>query len=98
MSAADGGVAAANLYRQLSATAMADETLRVWPRHRLEVERFDHIEGVQAPALIKGYLRAGAKLLGEPHCDPEFGCVDFPMMLDLAQLTSRYRQRFLAAP
>jgi putative hemolysin len=95
MSAADGGHQAANLYRQLSAKHLAAENMRVFPRQRLAIEQFEPIDGVQAPALIKGYLRAGAKILGEPHVDHEFGCVDFPMFLDLTQLKSRYQERFM---
>jgi len=92
----DGGVDAAALYRQLAATHLADESCRVWPRRRLPVG-MDGVEStrvVEAPALIKGYLRAGAQLLGEPHHDEAFGCADFPMMLELGALTERYRRRF----
>ena len=47
------------------------------------------------PPLMRGYLRAGAKLLGEPSRDDEFGCADFPMMLRLDELTGRHRRRFM---
>lgn len=50
------------------------------------------------PPLFKGYLRAGARLLGEPHVDGQFACADFPVMLDLAALQSRYQRRFAAGP
>lgn len=92
---ADGGGFAANLYRRLAATHLADETLRVWPRERLAVETFEPAADVPVPALMKGYLRAGARLLGEPHVDASFGCADFPMMLDLDALGTRHRRRFL---
>ena len=93
----DGGGFAAALYRSLSATHLADETRRVWPRERLEIERFP--DGVPAapPALFKGYLRAGASLLGEPHVDAQFNCADFPMMLDLDGLKARYQRRFISS-
>jgi len=92
---ADGGAAAANLYRSLSQHHLADETLRVWPRDRLPIEAHPVQDDAPVPALMKAYLRAGAQLLGEPHRDPAFGCADFPMMLRLDQLGARYRRRFL---
>ena len=92
---ADGGGFAANLYRELAARHLADDTLRVWPRKRLEVERHPPLAGVVPPPLVKGYLRAGACLLGEPHVDAQFNCADFPMMLDLAGLKARYQRRFV---
>lgn len=91
----DGGTYAANLYRQLEHDHLAAEPFRVWPRDRLRVEEFGASGPVQVPGLMKGYLRAGARLLGEPHRDPEFGCADFPMILALDGLDRRYRRRFL---
>lgn len=89
----DGGAAAASLYRRLAQDHLAPEPWRVWPRERLAVESFPIVEA-PVPPLLKGYLRAGAMLLGEPHCDAEFGCVDFPLMLSIDALTGRYRRRF----
>ena len=94
VSTADGGAQAASLYRKLESSHLADETLRVWPRRRLEIETFGMLPAVTTPALMKGYLRAGAKLLGEPHRDDEFVCADFPLLLSLDSLTERYRRRF----
>jgi putative hemolysin len=91
----DGGAEAASLYRQLAATHLAPESWRVWPRDRLPVESFAEVP-VTLPPLLKGYLRAGARLLGEPHRDPEFGCADFPLMLPIDALAGRYRRRFAA--
>lgn len=94
----DGGDFAASLYHSLARTHLADEPMRVWPRRRLPIERFDHRPEVVPPPLMKGYLRAGARLLGEPHVDASFACADFPMMLDLDALQSRYQRRFAARP
>lgn len=94
---ADGGAFAANLYRRLATDHLADETRRVWPKKRLEVERHAPDKTAAPPALFKGYLRAGASLLGEPHVDSQFNCADFPMMLDLDGLKARYQRRFIAS-
>jgi putative hemolysin len=55
--------------------------------------------GVQAdpPALIKGYLRLGAKILGAPAWDPDFNTADLPMIMHIADMPSRYRKHFLGA-
>ncbi len=50
---------------------------------------------VEPPALIKGYLKCGGKVLGPPAWDPEFGTADLPMMLDLPDLPAAYRKRFM---
>ena len=52
---------------------------------------------VEPPALIKGYLKCGATVLGPPSWDPDFGTADLPMMLKLAALPPSYRRRFLRA-
>ena len=47
------------------------------------------------PPLIKGYLRCGARLLGPPALDLAFNTADLPMMLQVEDLTPRYRRHFL---
>ena len=46
------------------------------------------------PPLIKGYLRAGARVCGAPAWDPDFGTADFFMLLALDHLDARYAARF----
>lgn len=45
------------------------------------------------PALIKGYLRAGALVCGPPALDDEFGTTDFFLLLDFATLKDDYFKR-----
>ena len=52
---------------------------------------------VEPPALIRGYLRLGAKVLGAPAWDPDFNSADLPMLMRIADLPSRYRKHFLGA-
>jgi putative hemolysin len=63
----------------------------------LPVEQFDSQVKVEPPALIKGYLRLGAKILGAPAWDPDFNTADLPMLMRIADLPSRYRKHFLGA-
>lgn len=45
------------------------------------------------PPLMRGYLRLGAKVCGEPAHDPDFGVGDFPALLDKRQADVRYLNR-----
>ena len=91
------GHAAASIWRQLSQTHLASIDWHVTPRLALPVERLDDSLAVEPPALIKGYLRLGAKVLGAPAWDPDFNSADLPMMMRIADLPMRYRKRFDAA-
>ncbi|MCV7029048.1 GNAT family N-acetyltransferase [Mycobacterium sherrisii] len=45
------------------------------------------------PALMRGYLRLGAKVCGEPALDPDFGVGDFCVVLAKSQADTRYLRR-----
>lgn len=50
------------------------------------------------PAVVKAYLRVGARV-GEGGClDPDFGCIDVCMVLDTVQLSARTRAIYGANP
>jgi putative hemolysin len=93
----DGGHAAAALWRKLRETQLAAPEWQVRPLLPLPVERLDDTQPAQTPPLIKGYLRCGAKLLGPPAWDPDFGTADLPMLMDLEALPGRYRRHFIGA-
>jgi putative hemolysin len=91
------GDAAASIWRQVSATHMAPIQYQVQPRLPLPVDRLDSTLDVEPPALIKGYLRLGAKVLGAPAWDPDFNAADLPMLMRIDDLPARYRKHFLGA-
>ncbi|MDP3820562.1 MAG: GNAT family N-acyltransferase [Burkholderiales bacterium] len=93
----DGGHVAASLWHQLRQTHLAPIEWRVEPRLALPVADLRHDLDVDAPALIKGYLRCGAKVLGAPAWDPHFNTADLPMLLRIDDLPARYRRHFLGA-
>jgi len=45
--------------------------------------------------LIKGYLRAGAWVCGDPAWDPHFNTADIPMLLPMHHMSARYARHFL---
>ena len=91
----DGGHYAASLWQQLRGAHMAPLELQARPRLPLPVEDLRHDLDVEAPPLIKGYLRLGAKLLGAPAWDPDFNTADLPMLMRLEDMPARYRRHFL---
>lgn len=89
------GDAAASLWRKLRVSHMAPAELQVTPRVRLPVERFDSSLEIKPPALIQGYLRLGAQVLGPPAWDPCFNTADLPILMRTQHLAERYRRHFL---
>ncbi len=48
---------------------------------------------LKLPALIRSYLKLGARICGPPALDREFGTVDFFMLLSVAEMSRAYLQR-----
>jgi putative hemolysin len=93
--AASGGHVAASIWRQVRQKHLASIEFHVRPRLPLPIDRLDDSLDVEPPALIKGYLRLGSKVLGPPAWDPHFNAADLPLMMRLADLPARYRKHFL---
>ncbi|MBK7793979.1 MAG: GNAT family N-acetyltransferase [Betaproteobacteria bacterium] len=49
------------------------------------------------PSLLKGYLRLGAWIGGEPAWDPDFNTADLFVFLPLARVEPRYARHYLGA-
>ena len=47
------------------------------------------------PPLLQGYLRLGAWICGPAAYDPDFGCADFYVLLDVTRIGERYMRHFL---
>ncbi len=91
------GDVAASIWQQLRGSHLAPIEYHVRPRLALPIEQLDASLRVEPPALIKGYLRLGAKVLGAPAWDPDFNTADLPMLMRIADLPARYRKHFLGA-
>lgn len=95
VSLADGGRSAAALSHLLYSSSLAPSEYRVTPRLAFPVHAPEPGYQPQIPALIKGYLRGGAWICGEPAWDPDFHCADFFMLLPLVKLERRYARHYL---
>ena len=91
----DGGHVAASLWERLRQDHLAPIEWQVRPRLALPVDDLQRNLPIEAPALIKGYLRCGAKVMGPPAWDPDFNTADLPMMMRIGDLPARYRKHFL---
>ena len=101
----DHGQAADRLWRRLQRTHLVDPEWRVQPRIALPISDNSLETGADAgaalgdaPPLIKGYLRCGARVLGPPALDLDFNTADLPLLLRVGDLAPRYRQHFFGAP
>jgi putative hemolysin len=95
ISMADGGHSAASIYRKLHKLYAAPVEYTVFPRCPLPMHALNQNLDAQVPPLLKGYLRLGAYICGEPAWDPEFNTADLLILLPMSRLSSRYAKHFL---
>ena len=92
---ADGGHNAANLFTQLSDKHLAPIEYQASPRVPLPYRHLANGAPAEVPPLIKGYLRVGAWVCGEPAWDPDFNSADLLLLLPMANISARYRKHFV---
>lgn len=92
----DGGLNAAEVYRGLSARHLAPVEYRVTPHVRFPTQHYATTGLYVVPPLLKGYLRSGAWLCGEPAWDPVFHCADLFLLLRLSNMDARYARRYFS--
>jgi len=92
---ADGGHFAASLYNSLGNDQMAPTEFHAFPRLPLPLDKLNGGLDVEAPPLIKGYLKLGAKICSSPAWDPDFNTADLLTMLRLSDINPRYAKHFL---
>ncbi|AZI59390.1 GNAT family N-acetyltransferase [Nakamurella antarctica] len=95
ISLADGGAQAAHVWDVVQAKHLDPEGRRCAPRLRWNDLAVTRPLRARVPALLKGYLRLGAVVLGPPACDPDFNTADLLVLLDLERTEKRYLGYFL---
>ncbi|NRR28772.1 GNAT family N-acetyltransferase [Oxalobacteraceae bacterium] len=94
ISLADGGHNAVAVYQSLSREHMAPSEYRVTPHLPFPIHKLAAAQKPQIPPLVKGYLRSGAWICGEPAWDPDFESADLFLLLPLANLDARYARHY----
>ncbi len=96
ISLADGGMNANAIFRSLQPEDMAPIDYRVKPLLPFPLNSDGDAQFKSTvPPLLKGYLRAGAWVCGEPAWDPDFHCADLFLLLPLENLEGRYSRHYL---
>jgi putative hemolysin len=93
----DDMAAAAALCRRLALHHGSPPEWRVFPRRPLPCDLAPGTREASLPPLLKGYLRLGAYVCGEPAWDPAFGTADVLLLLPLERLSRRHAARLLRA-
>jgi putative hemolysin len=91
----DGGHMAASLYHKLKNEYLSPPEYRVFPHVPLPINALNNDMQVVCPPLVKGYLRLGAYICGEPAWDASFNTADMLVMLPLSNINRRYASHFL---
>jgi putative hemolysin len=91
----DGGAAVAEVVRLAHDKHLAPPTMRVTPRRPWAATGVEPGGLASVPPLLKGYLRLGAWICGEPAYDPDFNVADFLVLLSLDRIHPRYLRHFL---
>ncbi|MBL4797165.1 MAG: GNAT family N-acetyltransferase [Oleispira sp.] len=90
----DGGVKAISVLNYLRQHHFTSNELRVFPKIPLPQFEID-IDGKQyIPALLKTYLRMGAKVCGEAFLDRDFNVADVVILLAKKDIKARYLRHF----
>lgn len=91
----DGGHMAASLYTRLKNDHLAPSEYHVFPHNPLPLDALNQEMQVVCPPLIKGYIRLGAYICGEPAWDAYFNTADMLVMLPFSRINQRYATHFL---
>lgn len=94
---ADGGALASATWERVRAAHLAPEEYRVRPLLPWRTpDAAPAAAPAGLPALLRGYLRLGAWVCGEPAYDVDFGVADFYVLLPMDRVNPRYLRHFLS--
>jgi putative hemolysin len=93
---ADGGALAAGTWDRVRGKYLAPEEYRVRPLLPWNPDGVTRPARTELPPLLRGYLRLGAWVCGEPAHDPDFGVTDLYVLLSMRRVNPRYLRHFLS--
>ncbi|MEW2167372.1 GNAT family N-acyltransferase [Streptomyces sp. NPDC007084] len=93
---ADGGTLAAGTWDRVRARHLAPEEFRIRPLRPWSAEGVTPPGRTELPPLLRGYLRLGAWVCGEPALDADFGVADLYVLLSMRRVNPRYLRHFLS--
>ncbi|MFD5813650.1 GNAT family N-acetyltransferase [Streptomyces sp. NPDC127038] len=93
---ADGGTLAAGTWDRVRDKHLAPEEFRVRPLLPWSPEGVARPARTELPPLLRGYLRLGAWVCGEPAHDTDFGVADLYVLLSMRRVNPRYLRHFLS--
>ncbi|AQS66216.1 GNAT family N-acetyltransferase [Streptomyces pactum] len=93
---ADGGTLAAGTWDRVRTKHLAPEEYRVRPLLPWTPSAAAPAGRTELPALLRGYLRLGAWVCGEPAHDVDFGVADLYVLLPMSRVDARYLRHFLS--
>ncbi|MGC4985288.1 GNAT family N-acetyltransferase [Streptomyces sp. DT193] len=93
---ADGGALAAGTWDRVVAKHLAPEEFRICPLLPWSAEGVTRPARTELPPLLRGYLRLGAWVCGEPAHDTDFGVADMYVLLSMSRVNPRYLRHFLS--
>ncbi|MET9700213.1 GNAT family N-acyltransferase [Streptomyces sp. NPDC006529] len=93
---ADGGVLAAATRERVLTRHLAPQEYRVTPHRPWSPDGISFPDRAELPPLLRGYLRLGAWVCGEPALDAAFGVADLYVLLSLRRTHPRYLRHFLS--
>lgn len=95
ISMSDGGHYAASVYDKVHKLHGAPSEYRVFPHYPLPLQALNRNLEVTVPPLIKGYLRLGAYIAGQPAWDPDFNTADLFILLPVSRMNPKYAKHFM---
>ena len=93
---ADGGENAKKVYQSLKHVCLSPDAWRVYPLNPLPRIAHTNTDNPVLPPLVKGYVRLGSYICGEPAWDPHFHTADLLMLLPMSKINRRYARHFLS--
>ncbi|MBZ9642375.1 GNAT family N-acetyltransferase [Streptomyces sp. PSKA30] len=94
---ADGGALAAATWDRVQAKNLAPEEYRVQPLLPWAADGVARpAERTELPPLLRGYVRLGAWVCGQPAHDADFGVADLYVLLSMRRVNPRYLRHFLS--